>query len=93
MLLWFTKMYISWACFKTREDLMQLCQVTNQVATFVFMIIVGRPNRFHEWKRGYLGAISIMVSVFISPRFLKFLLEPYHPHYNGDQTWLVVGKI
>jgi len=34
MLLWFTKMYISWACFKTHDDIMQVCQVTSQVQCY-----------------------------------------------------------
>lgn len=34
MLMWFTKMYISWACFKGHDDLMQLCQITQQVQCY-----------------------------------------------------------
>jgi len=34
MLLWFTKMYISWSCFKGHHELMELCQLTNQVQCY-----------------------------------------------------------
>ncbi|XP_066930762.1 uncharacterized protein [Clytia hemisphaerica] len=34
MLMWFTKMYISWACFKDQNELLGLCQVTNQVQCY-----------------------------------------------------------
>lgn len=34
MLMWFTKMYISWACFKDQDELLSLCQVTNQVQCY-----------------------------------------------------------
>lgn len=34
MLMWFTKMYISWACFKDQDELLDLCQVTNQVQCY-----------------------------------------------------------
>ncbi|XP_047125894.1 uncharacterized protein LOC101239856 isoform X1 [Hydra vulgaris] len=34
MLMWFTKMYISWACFKRYSDTMQICQITNQVQCY-----------------------------------------------------------
>lgn len=34
LLLWFTKMYISWACFRTHGHFMKLCEITTQVQCY-----------------------------------------------------------
>ncbi|XP_028397926.1 uncharacterized protein LOC114521626 [Dendronephthya gigantea] len=34
LLLWFSKLYISWACFKTQREIMKLCEKTNMVQCY-----------------------------------------------------------
>ncbi|XP_046853326.1 uncharacterized protein LOC124446527 isoform X2 [Xenia sp. Carnegie-2017] len=34
LLLWFSKLYISWACFRTQSEVMKLCEKTNMVQCY-----------------------------------------------------------
>lgn len=52
LILWFSKLYVSWACFKNHDDVMSLCERTTMVRTIInfilTQILLYSVNRSHR---------------------------------------------
>lgn len=46
LLLWFSKLYISWACFKSQQEIMHLCEKTDMVQCYFC-----EECNFHSFRR------------------------------------------
>ena len=88
-MLWFTKLYVSWACFKSQQEVLHLCESTAMVSNHLYckLPIIGPwAHLFNKVHLGNCGLGPIFNcfhhSCFI-PRFqLRIFLKPRGIYYN-----------
>ena len=92
LMMWFSKLYVSWACFKNYKEVLELCQSTNMVS---FLTKHTNANYRHFSKISALvlwlitSHTSIGENLWESRSFNKlFVLAGYYPcsPWKVDQT-------